>query len=154
MNDEILKTLGYQLVLMFRLSMLFICCIQFGFAATHHPQAFLKTISGSNDEGEQIVQHFCIQCHADKPLISLGAPRIGVVSDWQQRLKQNMALFFQHTDEGFNAMPARGGCFECSDEQLILAILAMLPESLKNQSKLQLRALIKPIKKATRQKNL
>jgi len=28
-------------------------------------------------------------------------------------------------------MPARGGCFECSDEQLVLAILAMLPESAK-----------------------
>ena len=28
-------------------------------------------------------------------------------------------------------MPARGGCFECSDKQLYLAILAMLPETLK-----------------------
>ena len=35
---------------------------------------------------------------------------------------------FKHTDEGFNAMPARGGCFECSDRQLKLAIAAMLPQ--------------------------
>jgi cytochrome c5 len=100
------------------------------FSASHHPQEFLKQISGSKDEGEQIVQHFCINCHAQKPLIPLGAPRIGVTADWAPRLKQQMAVLFKHTSEGINAMPARGGCFECSDEQLILSIIAMLPEPL------------------------
>lgn len=99
------------------------------FSASHHPQAFLNQISGSKNEGEQIVQHFCVNCHAQKPLIPLGAPRIGVTADWLPRLKQQMAVLFKHTSEGINAMPARGGCFECSDEQLILAIIAMLPES-------------------------
>jgi cytochrome c5 len=101
-------------------------------AASHHPQDFLKRIAGAPDEGQQIVQHYCANCHAQKPIIPLGAPRIGQASDWKLRLKQGMDILFKHTDEGFHAMPARGGCFECSDTQLKLAISAMLPKKGKN----------------------
>jgi cytochrome c5 len=98
------------------------------FADSHHPQEFLKTISGTKNEGEQIYTHFCINCHALKPLIPLGAPKIGEESDWKIRLKQGMDALFKHTDEGLNGMPPRGGCFECTDEQLILAIVAIVPK--------------------------
>jgi cytochrome c5 len=97
-------------------------------AASHHPQDFLTQISGSPHEGEAIVSHYCSMCHAEKPFIPLGAPRMGVLGDWLPRLKQGKLLLFQHTAEGVNAMPARGGCFECSDEQLRLAIAALLPQ--------------------------
>tara|TARA_Y100000588_G_C13801698_1_gene731126 strand:- start:303 stop:683 length:381 start_codon:yes stop_codon:yes gene_type:complete len=97
-------------------------------ANSHHPQTFLKEIAGSKDEGHKIVQHYCINCHAPKPLIPLGAPRIGYSDDWIPRLKQGIDALFKNTDEGLNAMPARGGCFECTDKQLMLAILSMLPE--------------------------
>jgi cytochrome c5 len=97
-------------------------------ALSHHPQAFLKTIAGTPDEGSQIVQHYCATCHASKPLIQLGAPRIGNASDWNPRLTSGFRHLVKRTEQGFNAMPARGGCFECSDHQLILAILEMLPE--------------------------
>lgn len=100
-------------------------------ANTHHPEQFLKSISGSQNEGEQIYMHFCVNCHAPQPLISLGAPRIDEESDWKSRLKQDMEVLFQHTDEGLNAMPARGGCFECTDKQLMKAILFMLPKPVK-----------------------
>lgn len=110
-----------------RLLSFLLCCISLNvMAKSHHPQAFLKKISGKPHEGEAIVQHFCINCHAEKPLISLGAPRIGVEADWKPRLSQGLPILLQHTAEGFNAMPARGGCFECSDEQLKLAVSAML----------------------------
>ena len=94
---------------------------------THRPQDFLNKIKGSKDEGAQIYQHYCVNCHAQKPIIPLGAPRFGETSDWSERLNQNIEVFFQHTEEGLNAMPARGGCFECSDEQLALALVEMLP---------------------------
>lgn len=95
-------------------------------AASHHPQEFLAEIAGHDDEGVQIVSHFCATCHAPQPLILLGAPRIGYEKDWQPRLKQGLETLLQHTEEGLGAMPARGGCFECSDEQLVLAIKAMV----------------------------
>jgi cytochrome c5 len=92
------------------------------YAASHHPQAFLDDIHGTKEEGQAIVKHFCASCHAPHPLISIGAPRIGHPQDWVQRLKQSPAILWQHTSEGYHAMPARGGCFECSDEQLKKAI--------------------------------
>ena len=94
---------------------------------THHPQDFLAEIQGKPDEGKQVVQHFCANCHAVKPLIQLGAPRMGQKEDWLVRLNQGLAILFKHTAEGYRAMPPRGGCFECRDEQLKMAIQAMLP---------------------------
>lgn len=106
-----------------------------GWATSHHPQDFLKKISGASTEGKEIVQHFCANCHAVKPLIQIGAPRIHNSADWDKRFRQGMKTLFEHTSEGFNAMPPRGGCFECSDRQLMLAITEMLPENLKNNQK-------------------
>ena len=95
-------------------------------AGIHHPQSFLDNVAGARDEGAQIVQHYCASCHAPKPLIPVGAPRMQDRTDWAPRLKQGLDSLFKRADEGFNAMPPRGGCFECSDDQLYLAIKAML----------------------------
>lgn len=109
-------------------SMILLVFISLSYAQGHHPQQFLEQIKGHKDEGEQIFNHFCVNCHALKPLIPLGAPKIGIESDWQTRISQGLNLLLQHTDEGLNAMPARGGCFECTDEQLTQAIIYMLPK--------------------------
>ncbi|KTD62835.1 c-type cytochrome [Legionella shakespearei] len=116
----IARTFGYIIIV----------CLIFstGHTESHHPQDFLKSIKGAPDEGEQIYNHFCVNCHALKPLIPLGAPRKGELGDWKERLKQGFDVLFKHTDEGFNAMPARGGCFECTDEQLGLSIITMVPK--------------------------
>ncbi len=109
----------------------FHCFFSAIWADSHHPQQFLKSIKGRPDEGKQIYRHFCGTCHAPKPIINLGAPKKGDPQQWQSRLQQGMAVLFQHTNEGFNAMPARGGCFECTDEQLILALTELLPKAQK-----------------------
>jgi cytochrome c5 len=121
-NNLLMKYI--QLVLLFVIG----CNVSFiAYAETHHPQEFLKSVLGAKDEGQQIVQHFCATCHALDPMIPMGAPREGSKVDWSPRLKQGLKSLFQHTSEGINAMPARGGCFECTDRQLMLAILEMLP---------------------------
>ncbi len=107
--------------------------LTFSYAESHHPQEFLNSVRDKKDEGMQIVSHFCSNCHALKPLIPLGAPRIKVEADWNPRIKQGLATLLAHTEEGLNAMPPRGGCFECSDKQLQLAILALLPKSFTKQ---------------------
>lgn len=99
-------------------------------ADSHHPEKFLDSVKGSKDEGKLIYQHFCMNCHAEKPLIPLGAPRFGYKKDWQPRVQQGWKILLQHVNEGFNNMPPRGGCFECSDEQLEQAIITMLPKAL------------------------
>lgn len=98
-------------------------------AETHRPQQFLEAVAGKPDEGAQIVSHYCANCHAPKPLIPLGAPVTGDKEAWKLRIKQDFDQLFEHADAGFNAMPARGGCFECSDQQLLLAILALIPKN-------------------------
>lgn len=100
-------------------------------ASTHHPEIFLQSIKGSRHEGARIVDHFCSNCHADKPLIQLGAPRPFHGEDWRSRVQKGWKPLWTHTAEGMNAMPPRGGCFECSDQQLYLAIMAMLPVDLR-----------------------
>lgn len=96
--------------------------------SSHHPEAFVNNIRGKSNEGHLIIQHFCLDCHAENPLIPVGAPPKGDAAAWKLRLQQGFPMLFKHTAEGINAMPARGGCFECSDEQLILAIAALLPK--------------------------
>ncbi len=103
----------------------FLCSLT-AHAATHHPQDFLNEVRGKPNEGRAIVDHFCANCHASNPLISVGAPRIGHPEDWVVRLKQAPDIVWQHTSEGWHAMPARGGCFECTDEQLKKAILELV----------------------------
>lgn len=120
------------------------CCPFSAYAGSHQPQTFLKKIAGTPNEGEQIVQHYCVNCHGEKPLIPLGAPSIGKAAEWKPRLQQSFELIKQHTDEGIGAMPARGGCFECSDEQLWLAIMAMLPAAQKNAFKIIVKENKKP----------
>lgn len=113
-----------------RVFMLCLCCCFSGvvFAGSHHPQAFLDRAKDAPDEGAQIVEHFCSTCHAPNPMIPLGAPKQGMTSDWSARLEQGLDDLFKHADEGLRAMPPRGGCFECTEKQLWLAIAALLPE--------------------------
>lgn len=98
---------------------------------SHHPQEFLDALQNKDDAtvGKAIFEKFCASCHAIKPLISLGAPRIGIESDWQLRIAaRNAAAMLKNIDAGLNAMPPRGGCFECSDKDLLSAINYILPK--------------------------
>lgn len=104
-------------------------------AASHNPQEFLSAIQGSKDEGQQIVREYCATCHANKAVIELGAPKVQQIEDWGPRVKQGLDVLLQHTYEGYGAMPARGGCFECTDLQLKLAVLVMLPDSIRKDYK-------------------
>jgi cytochrome c5 len=87
------------------------------YSASHHPVDFIEKVKNKPHEAEKIYQAFCKNCHAPNPLIPVGAPRIGKADDWQGR-----KLLLEHTIAGKGIMPARGGCFECSDEQLQKAI--------------------------------
>ncbi len=95
---------------------------------SHHPQQFLKELKHDPHAIEKIYQQFCANCHAEHALIPVGAPRVGVSTDWQSRQKKGEALLLEHTLNGYHLMPARGGCFECSDEQIKLIIDYMLKQ--------------------------
>lgn len=94
----------------------------------HHPSEFVDKIKADKNKGEKIYASFCANCHAKDPLINLGAPRLGVKTEWTKRLEQKPEALFKHVSEGMGVMPARGGCFECDDEMLKEAIVYLLPK--------------------------
>lgn len=96
---------------------------------THTPYTFVNQIKGDPDAGRKIFKEFCISCHAQEPIIDIPAPHIGDKKAWQLRRRMGMKTLLKITINGIGAMPARGGCFECSDDQLQKAIEYILSNS-------------------------
>lgn len=65
--------------------------------------------------GEQVYNQFCGTCHAAGVA---GAPIHGDGAAWEPRLAKGMDTLWEHTQNGFNAMPPKGTCMGCSDEEL------------------------------------
>ncbi|WP_296225897.1 c-type cytochrome [Ralstonia sp. UBA689] len=57
----------------------------------------------------------CMACHA---AAGSGAPLTGSTTQWQPRLAQGMDTLVRHATEGFNAMPAKGLCSDCTQADL------------------------------------
>ena len=77
--------------------------------------------------GKKTYTTFCFSCHA----VGLsGAPKLGDKESWAPRIAKGADFLLQTTIEGIPpAMPVRGLCMDCSDEELALAIDYMIQES-------------------------
>lgn len=69
--------------------------------------------------GQDVYQVSCFGCHGTG---AAGAPKKGDAAAWQPRLAQGADVLFNHALKGFNAMPPKGTCMDCSDEELKAAI--------------------------------
>lgn len=77
--------------------------------------------------GKEIYDNYCFSCHT--PGLS-GSPKLGDVEAWAPRIAKGRDLLLQTTIEGIPpAMPPRGICMDCSDEQLSQAIDYMVVKS-------------------------
>ena len=94
----------------------------------HHPNKLLNQLTTEKEPARKIYNAYCANCHDKTPLIEINAPKFRQSDDWNVRLKQSKVILFKNVNEGLNAMPPRGGCFECSDELLLLTIEYMLPK--------------------------
>lgn len=65
--------------------------------------------------GEKIYNTFCVACHATG---AAGAPIKGDAVAWEPRVAQGEATLIKHAIAGFNVMPARGTCANCSDDEI------------------------------------
>ena len=95
----------------------------------HYPATFVKQLKGDPNAGEKIFKQFCTSCHGNPPIIDIKAPQIGDKKAWKIRRQMGMQTLMKITTMGVGAMPARGGCFECSDDQLRETIRYILTES-------------------------
>ena len=55
----------------------------------------------------------CAVCHASG---AANAPKTGDVAAWEPRMAKGMEVLVQSVQNGLNAMPPKGMCFDCSDE--------------------------------------
>lgn len=71
--------------------------------------------------GEQVYQATCFACHGTG---ALNAPKSA--DDWAPRIAKGKDLLLEHSINGFNAMPPRGTCMDCSDDEISAAIDFMI----------------------------
>jgi len=72
--------------------------------------------------GEQIVKYQCAKCHAEGVG---GAPKIGDLQAWVQRMKYGLPYLVSSAIHGHGGMPPRGGQANLTDSELRSAILYM-----------------------------
>ncbi|WP_300320809.1 cytochrome c5 family protein [Idiomarina sp.] len=75
--------------------------------------------------GEQVYNKYCTACHTSGVM---GAPKINNAADWEDRLAQGMDTVLKHAVEGYNAMPPKGTCSDCSEEEIQAAIDYMVED--------------------------
>ena len=57
----------------------------------------------------------CFACHASG---AAGAPLLGDLEAWNSRIEKGMDAVMANVINGINAMPARGLCMDCTDNEL------------------------------------
>jgi cytochrome c5 len=89
--------------------------------------AAVVAASSGTRTGEELYTAKCSLCHGAGVL---GAPKIGDASAWGPRVAaRKMEGLLDHAIKGFNSMPARGTCADCSDDEIKGAVKYMVDNS-------------------------
>jgi len=78
---------------------------------------------GGGIDGEAIYGSVCMACHDTG---AAGAPKHGDEAAWAERTGKGFETLLDHALNGFNAMPARGGNPNLSDEEVHAAVAYLL----------------------------
>lgn len=76
--------------------------------------------------GETVYQTTCAACHSTG---AIGAPKLGDSVAWKARTAQGMDVLYKHALTGLNAMPPRGTCANCTDEEIKRAVDYMVKQN-------------------------
>lgn len=76
--------------------------------------------------GDAVYNAACMACHATG---AAGAPKTGDVAAWAPRIAQGQATLVKHAIEGIRAMPPKGMCMDCSDDEIKAAVVYMINNS-------------------------
>lgn len=76
--------------------------------------------------GEQTYQSYCIACHAAGVA---GAPKLGDKAAWVSRIAAGEEALTSTVISGKGAMPPKGACATCSDEDIRQAVQYMVEKS-------------------------
>lgn len=86
--------------------------------------AVVAPVASAGRSADDIVNKYCSVCHVTG---LLGAPKVGDMADWQARADAKGGLdgILKTAISGVNAMPPKGTCSDCSDDELMIAIKSM-----------------------------
>lgn len=87
--------------------------------------ASAAVVSGPRDP-QELYTGVCAACHTSG---ALGAPKLGDVADWSARLEKGLDQVIANAINGINAMPAKGTCSSCSDDDIANAVKYMVDNS-------------------------
>ncbi len=76
--------------------------------------------------GEEVVTAVCGMCHTAGVA---GAPKIGDKAAWAPRIAQGENVLLQHATNGIRAMPPKGTCAACSEQEIKNAIEYMVSKA-------------------------
>jgi len=85
-----------------------------------------ESVVATAADGESIYKQACVSCHATGVA---NAPKLGDTAAWAPRLEKGNDALFESVKNGLNVMPPRGGCMNCSDEELRSAMEYMVAQS-------------------------
>lgn len=68
---------------------------------------------------EQLYKKNCAFCHDSG---AAGAPKYGDASGWSAHLAKGHDVLKEHALKGFKAMPAKGLCPQCTDEETLASL--------------------------------
>ncbi len=96
-------------------------------AATSLPAAAQSAASAASDfDVAGTYQLRCFACHGTG---AAGAPVMGDAEAWNERMAKGMDAVMENAINGIGAMPARGLCMDCSDDQISALIDYMVANS-------------------------
>ena len=77
---------------------------------------------------EQKYMASCFACHSTG---AAGAPKVGdgMAVEWEPRLEKGLDAVVANTVNGLNTMPAKGLCFDCTDDDLRAIVEYMIEKS-------------------------
>lgn len=82
--------------------------------------------SAGPKSGKDLYGSVCTTCHGAGVL---GAPKFGNAGDWGPRAAKGLDTLYTHAIGGFNAMPPKGTCAACTDDEIKGAVKYMVESS-------------------------
>lgn len=98
-------------------------CLQGEDCGSASAPAVASSSSGGSADGEAIYNSVCMACHDTG---AAGAPIHGDEAAWADRVTKGFDTLLDHSTNGFNAMPARGGNPNITDEEMLAVTKYML----------------------------
>ena len=81
---------------------------------------------GGEKSVDSIYTTKCAACHTTG---AAGAPKIAVAEEWTARLGKGMDVLYENAIKGYNAMPAMGLCFDCTEDDIRRTVDYMIEKS-------------------------